>query len=153
MGGGTCHYPDVRPLAQAVVGDPEGTDVKQLLASAQESIGSLREQVTFEEASLALLYGKSPEPQCIRLQGLSIDPHLPPAHTQVAQLKAKTEAAQAAAMEAAASQEASAHDASTARGRAAAAETALETALATVQQLSAKHALASANKVIGCCSP
>jgi hypothetical protein len=69
------------------------------------------------------------------------------ARKQVAQALAKAEAAEAAAAEAAASQELSAHDASTARGRAAAAEAALETALATVQQLSAKHALASAGKV------
>jgi hypothetical protein len=76
------------------------------------------------------------------------DPRSTAPRTQVAQLKAKAEAAEAAASEAAASREASAHDASTARGRAAAAETALETALATVQQLSAKEALASADKVI-----
>ena len=33
-------------LAQAVVGDAEATDAKELLASAQEAVGSLREQVT-----------------------------------------------------------------------------------------------------------
>ena len=32
--------------AQAVVGDAEATDAKELLASAQEAVGSLREQVT-----------------------------------------------------------------------------------------------------------
>lgn len=85
------------------------------------------------------------------LQGLSTTLALPPNHVQVAQLKAKAEASEAAASEAAASREASAHDASTARGRAAAAETALEMALATVQQLSAKQALASADKASCCC--
>lgn len=93
---------------QALLADGDGTEAKQLLATAQETVGGLREQL--------------------------------------AQARAKVEAAEAAAAEAASGQEAAASDAAAARGRASAAEAALETALATVKELCERQALASSSK-------
>lgn len=66
---------------------------------------------------------------------------------QLAQAKVKADAAEAAAAEAAAGQKTAASNAAAARGRASAAETALETALATVKELCERQALASSSKV------